>query len=103
MPRYAAHTLQMTRNIVICCDAGFNWFFGEGLTNVLKLYLSILKDDSQVCFYHSGIRSKAEHKSWLESGLKALKGVAKLDAVEFVFSLFGPLLESDYIKRAEHL
>lgn len=44
----------MPRNLVICCDGTSNDVTGDS-TNVLKLYRTLRKDDSQLTYYSPGV------------------------------------------------
>ncbi len=44
----------MPKNIVICCDGTGNEF-GDNNTNVVKLYSSLIIDDTQIGYYHPGV------------------------------------------------
>jgi uncharacterized protein (DUF2235 family) len=44
----------MTKNIVICCDGTRNEF-GAQNSNVVKLYKTLICDESQIAYYHPGV------------------------------------------------
>jgi len=44
----------MTKNIVICCDGTRNEF-GAQNSNVVKLYKTLVCDESQIAYYHPGV------------------------------------------------
>lgn len=44
----------MSKNIVICCDGTGNEF-GEANSNVVKLYKTLIRDPSQIAYYHPGV------------------------------------------------
>src|SRR6267143_5215929 len=44
----------MPKNIVICCDGTGNEF-GERTSNVIKLYQTLVRDATQVAYYHPGV------------------------------------------------
>lgn len=44
----------MPKNIVICCDGTGNQF-GQENSNVIKLYQSLICNDSQIAYYHPGV------------------------------------------------
>jgi uncharacterized protein (DUF2235 family) len=46
--------LVVAKNIVICCDGTGNEF-GERTSNVIKLYQTLVRDASQVAYYHPGV------------------------------------------------
>lgn len=52
----------MGRNLVVCIDGTSNQF-GQKNTNVIELYKNLVKDDTQVTFYNSGIGTYAR-PSW---------------------------------------
>src|SRR5437879_7372280 len=94
----------MPRNIVICCDAGADVLNASfGTSNVLKLYATLTKDDSQVCYYHPGSPSKKSHKAWGDTILGVIKSILKFDLFELSVSLFGFVRESEYVSNVERL
>lgn len=46
----------MPKNIVICCDGTGNEF-DQRKSNVIKLYKSLICDDTQIAYYHPGVGS----------------------------------------------
>ncbi|KAK1223685.1 hypothetical protein PQX77_013443 [Marasmius sp. AFHP31] len=50
------------RNLVVCIDGTSNKF-GEKNSNVVELYSRLVKDDSQLTYYNSGIGTYAK-PSW---------------------------------------
>ena len=44
----------MSKNVVICCDGTGNEF-GEANSNVVKLYKTLIRDPSQIAYYHPGV------------------------------------------------
>lgn len=44
----------MAKNVVVCCDGTGNEF-GESNSNVVKLYKTLVRGPSQVCYYHPGV------------------------------------------------
>ncbi|ACK86388.1 DUF2235 domain-containing protein [Methylorubrum extorquens] len=53
----------MPKNIVICCDGTGNEI-GETISNVLKLYRILEKDDTQRVYYSSGIGTIGYRNAW---------------------------------------
>jgi len=48
------HTVKSSRNIVICCDGTSNEVSTD-TTNVLRLFRTLVQDDSQICWYDPGV------------------------------------------------
>lgn len=44
----------MAKNIVVCCDGTGNEF-GRQNSNVVKLYKTLVRNESQIAFYHPGV------------------------------------------------
>lgn len=67
----------MPKNIVVCCDGTGNEF-GVNLTNVLKLYRMLEKNDSQVVMYEPGVGTMGLTDSWgrFRQNVKAFLGLA---------------------------
>lgn len=53
----------MARNIVVLCDGTGNQI-GENLSNVLKLYRCLARDDGQVAFYDPGVGTLDRRNPW---------------------------------------
>src|SRR6266550_5398983 len=53
----------MPKNIVICCDGTGNQI-NENISNILKLYRIVLKNESQVVFYDPGVGTLARPDPW---------------------------------------
>jgi uncharacterized protein (DUF2235 family) len=51
------------RNIVICCDGTGNQVSGD-LSNVLKLFRIVAKDERQLVYYHPGVGTIGESDAW---------------------------------------
>jgi uncharacterized protein (DUF2235 family) len=90
----------MAKNIVICCDGTGNEFGGDSNSNVVKLYSTLIIDDSQRGYYHPGVgtmgspsaRNRIE-KKW--SQLKGLAFGAGLlpnvgDAYRYLMDVYAP-------------
>jgi uncharacterized protein (DUF2235 family) len=65
------------KNIVICCDGTNNKLAGD-LTNVVRLFQVVVKDERQVAFYDPGVGTMASpnEKTWLGKSWSLLKGLA---------------------------
>src|SRR6266436_335121 len=65
------------KNIVICCDGTNNKLEGD-LTNVVRLFDVVVKDERQVAFYDPGVGTMAspDEKTWLGKRWSLLKGLA---------------------------
>lgn len=89
----------MSKNIVICCDGTGNQVSGD-LTNVLKFYRCLSKDDSQRVFYDPGIGTIGNANPWRRrwNQVKGAFGLATgaglddniLDAYRFMIAQFEP-------------
>lgn len=44
----------MAKNLVVCCDGTGNQF-GESNSNVVKLYRTLVRDSTQIAYYHPGV------------------------------------------------
>jgi len=53
----------MPKNIVICCDGTGNEVEAN-LSNVLKLYRIVRKNEDQVVFYHPGVGTISDSEAW---------------------------------------
>jgi uncharacterized protein (DUF2235 family) len=53
----------MSKNIVICCDGTGNQI-GTTISNVLKLYRVLLKDEGQRVYYHPGVGTIGLESTW---------------------------------------
>lgn len=65
------------RNLIVCCDGTSNEI-GVNLTNVLKLYRILEKDDQQKVFYDPGVGTIGQLAAWgwLRQKIKELAGLA---------------------------
>ena len=65
------------KNIVVCCDGTGNEI-GIKMSNVLKLYRMLDKNDAQVVYYHPGIGTLGQRKTWglIKQELKGFLGLA---------------------------
>jgi uncharacterized protein (DUF2235 family) len=89
----------MPKNIVICCDGTGNEF-GERTSNVIKLYQTLVRDATQVAYYHPGVGTMGARnaltpigKSWTRLiGLAFGYGVSDniADAYQFLMREFEP-------------
>ena len=87
----------MPKNIVICCDGTGNEF-GERTSNVIKLYQTLVRDATQVAYYHPGVGTMGARtaltpigKSWTRLiGLAFGYGVSDniADAYQFLMREF---------------
>jgi uncharacterized protein (DUF2235 family) len=83
------------RNIVVCCDGTGNQVSGD-LSNVLKLFRIVRKDERQRVYYHPGVGTIGESDAWARTreDAKAVFGLATgwglddniLDAYRFLCS-----------------
>lgn len=66
----------MTKNIIICCDGTGNEIEAN-LSNVLKLFRTIKRTDSQIVFYDPGIGTLSSSDAWsrLKHKAKAVFGL----------------------------
>lgn len=53
----------MARNLVVLCDGTGNQV-EDDLSNVLKLYRFLEKDDEQIVYYHPGVGTVGLERSW---------------------------------------
>ncbi|MDL2403112.1 DUF2235 domain-containing protein [Rhizobium mayense] len=49
----------MSKNIVVCCDGTNNQLNGD-LTNVVRMFEVVVKDDRQTAFYDPGVGTMAD-------------------------------------------
>ena len=65
------------KNIVVCCDGTGNEI-GIKMSNVLKLYRMLDKNDAQVVYYHPGVGTLGQRKTWglIKQELKGFLGLA---------------------------
>ena len=85
------------RNIIICCDGTGNEVTGN-LSNVLKLFRIVEKDERQRVYYHPGVGTVATENSWqrFRTRLRAYWGLATgagldaniLDAYRFLVDTY---------------
>ncbi|WP_437187901.1 T6SS phospholipase effector Tle1-like catalytic domain-containing protein [Planctomicrobium sp. SH668] len=83
----------MSRNLVVCCDGTTNEVSGDG-TNVLRAYRSLVRNETQICFYDSGVGTIASSggpssrvrrlSRWLDAAIGATVGVNVIDAYQFL-------------------
>lgn len=75
----------MSKNIVVCCDGTGNEI-EINLSNVLKLYRCLKKDDEQVVYYDTGIGTVSQSDDWGQGwnkikavfGLMTGRGISEL-------------------------
>lgn len=89
----------MAKNIVICCDGTGNGI-EKNLSNVLKLYRMVMKDDDQVVFYDPGVGTLSEEDEWrqIKQDTKLVLGLATgygldenvLEAYRFIAGHYEP-------------
>lgn len=67
----------MPKNIVVCCDGTGNEI-GVNMSNVLKLYRILKKDEKQVVYYDPGVGTLGQRKTWgrLSQNAKGVLGLA---------------------------
>jgi uncharacterized protein (DUF2235 family) len=67
----------MPKNIVVCCDGTGNEI-GVNMSNVLKLYRILKKDENQVVYYDPGVGTLGQRKTWgrLSQNAKGVLGLA---------------------------
>ena len=85
----------MSKNIVICCDGTGNEI-GINMSNVLKLYRMLEKNEEQLVYYDPGVGTLGQQKTWgrFAQGVKGFVGLATgyglddnvLDAYRFLAS-----------------
>jgi uncharacterized protein (DUF2235 family) len=68
----------VAKNIVICCDGTGNEFDGDRNSNVVKLYSTLIINDSQVGYYHPGVGTMGAPtaRNWLEKEWTRALGLA---------------------------
>jgi uncharacterized protein (DUF2235 family) len=68
----------MSKNIVVCCDGTGNEFGADDNTNVIKLFSTLLINDSQAGYYHPGVGAMGEPggRGWFGEKWSQLKGLA---------------------------
>lgn len=69
----------MSKNIVLCCDGTGNDFHDpQTNSNVVKLYSTLVINDSQVGYYHPGVGTMGSPMAtnWLEKEWSRIKGLA---------------------------
>jgi uncharacterized protein (DUF2235 family) len=68
----------MPKNIVICCDGTGKEFGGDGNSNVVKLYETLIIDETQVGYYHPGVGTMGAPtaRNWLDEQWSRIKGLA---------------------------
>ncbi len=67
----------MAKNIVICCDGTGNEI-GVNMSNVLKLYRMLEKDNGQTVYYDPGVGTLGQRKTWgrISQNAKGVLGLA---------------------------
>lgn len=67
----------MPKNIVVCCDGTGNEI-GVNMSNVLKLYRMLEKDDDQLVYYDPGVGTLGQRKTWgrISQNAKGVLGLA---------------------------
>jgi len=68
----------MYKNIVVCCDGTGNEFGGDCNSNVVKLYSTLIFDQTQQGYYHPGVGTMGSPtaRSWMDKKWSQLKGLA---------------------------
>ncbi len=68
----------MSKNIVICCDGTSDAFSGDHNTNVVKLYSTLVIDETQVAYYHPGVGTMPDPTARTRVGKRwsLIKGLA---------------------------
>ncbi|HUA61025.1 MAG TPA: DUF2235 domain-containing protein [Verrucomicrobiae bacterium] len=68
----------MSKNIVICCDGTGNEFRGDGNSNVVKLYSTLIINETQIGYYHPGVGTMGSPtaRTWIEKHWSRIKGLA---------------------------
>jgi uncharacterized protein (DUF2235 family) len=68
----------MPKNVVICCDGTGNEFGGDCNSNVVKLYSTLVINDSQRGYYHPGVGTMGapSARNWIEKKWSLVKGLA---------------------------
>lgn len=69
--------LTMAKNIVVCCDGTGNEI-GVNMSNVLKLYRMLEKDEGQLVYYDPGVGTLGQRKTWgrISQNVKGVLGLA---------------------------
>jgi uncharacterized protein (DUF2235 family) len=90
----------MPKNIVICCDGTGNEFGGDCNSNVVKLYSTLIVDETQCGYYHPGVGTMGDPsaRNWIEKEWSRLKGLAfgagllanVADAYRYLMNVFAP-------------
>lgn len=67
----------MSKNIVICCDGTGNEI-GVNMSNVLKLYRMLEKNDRQLVYYDPGVGTLGQRKTWgrIRQNVRGVLGLA---------------------------
>jgi uncharacterized protein (DUF2235 family) len=89
----------MAKNVVICCDGTGN-MFGAQNSNVVKLYKTLIRDSSQIAYYHPGVGTMGARGAltWFGKWWTRLVGLAFgygtsdniADAYQFLMGNFEP-------------
>src|SRR5580693_3365286 len=68
----------MSKNIVICCDGTGNDFGGDDNSNVVKLYKTLVINETQSGYYHPGVGTIADPRArgWFTKRWSLLMGLA---------------------------
>lgn len=68
----------MSKNIVVCCDGTGNEFGGDSNSNVVKLYTTLIVDQSQAAYYHPGVGTMGDPRArnWFEKQWSRVMGLA---------------------------
>ncbi|RCS23067.1 DUF2235 domain-containing protein [Phyllobacterium salinisoli] len=66
----------MPKNIVVCCDGTGNEI-GVNISNVLKLYRMLEKEDGQIVYYDPGVGTLGQRKTWgrINQDIKGVVGL----------------------------
>ena len=67
----------MPKNIVVCCDGTGNEI-GVNMSNVLKLYRILEKNENQVVYYDPGVGTLCQRKTWgrFSQNVRGILGLA---------------------------
>jgi uncharacterized protein (DUF2235 family) len=68
----------MSKNIVICCDGTGNDFGGDDNSNVVKLYSTLVINETQAGYYHPGVGTMGDPRAreWFSKHWSRLMGLA---------------------------
>jgi uncharacterized protein (DUF2235 family) len=90
----------MAKSIVICCDGTGNEFGGDCNSNVVKLYSTLIVDETQCGYYHPGVGTMGSPnaRNWIEKHWSRIKGLAfgagllgnVADAYRYLMNVYAP-------------